>query len=266
MAAGTRVYGIVAAQNQDSQGETIDLNGLEDKLVFQRDEHSPDQVKAFEIIGTIDSSKKIFSEKDCETPQHKQCWDIAKVPFLFGAGVLFDGEGHPNATSAAAILRYCNANGGDLKPGWSVDGSILERKNPHGQVVKDGKTLAKTIAVSAAFTISPANPICRGALFVEQSLQKSSKAVGIPEGYVDLLKKSQAKTSFNQIISEEDLQVFAIQKLRKSIENYNNGFTTLKCFNCNKSGRYFKSLSEIPNACTCGKHFSVSDIWNALNQ
>lgn len=269
MASGTRVYGIVAAQNKDSQGETIDLQGLQDKLVFQRDEHSPDQVKAFEIIGTIDSSKKIFKESDCETPQHKRCWDIAKVPFLFGTGVLFDGEGHPNATSAAAILRYCNANGGDLKPGWSVDGSIVERRNDAGQPTEDkekGKNLSKTIAVSAAFTISPANPLCRGALFVDENQLHKSMNTKMPQGYLEALGKSQAKTSFNQIISKEEMALYAIQKLNKSIENYNNGFTTLKCWGCNNSGRFFKSMSELPNACKkCGKHYSVKQIWDSLN-
>jgi ribosomal protein S27E len=266
MSAGTRVYGIVAAQNFDSTGEKIDLNGLSDNLAFQRDEHSDEKAKAFEIIGIIDGSKKIFKESDCESPQQRRCWDLAKVPFLFGTGVLFDGEGHPNATSAAAILKYCNINGGDLKPGWSVDGSILERKNDAGQIVKDGKHLTKTVAVSAAFTISPANPICRGALFVDGDLQKS-RNVKIPDNYLDLLHKSQSKQSFNNIISKEEMMLFSLKKLNKSIENYNNGFTTLKCWQCNNSGRFFKSMSDLPNSCKkCGKHFSVKQIWEALNK
>lgn len=263
--SGTKFYGIVAAQNKDNVGEEILLDGLEDQLRFARDEHDP--LSAFRIIGDISFSKKIYSEKDCENEKELRCWNHAKVPLLYAEGTLFDNEDHPNAKAAAAILRYCQNHDSPLKPGFSVDGAIMERRDVGGNPTQDrekGKILAKTIAHSAAFTVNPCNPKCAGALYLDEppALQKS---ITPPPAYVEALQKSMAMHSFNEI-APETMILQKFQQLKKSLENIMKGHGILKCHNCGKAERFFKSAG-VPNSCHhCGTGYTMKQVWESLNK
>lgn len=263
---GTRFYGVVACQNQDNVQEIIDLAGLEDKLRYVRDEHDP--ISCFRVIGDIDYSKKVMKKSDCGSDKEKKCWDLVGVPFLYAEGSFFDDEDHPNAQSAVAILRYTNNHPeARLKPGFSVDGSIVERRDNAGNLTKDkesGKNLTKTIAYSAALTVSPCNPKCGGALFLDEppALQKSLVP---PSGYAEALQKSIDTQSFTEL----PLQVYAervLSNLKKSVISAINDHATLKCHHCGQAERFFKSYG-IPNTCQkCGNSYTMKQVWEVLKK
>jgi predicted nucleic-acid-binding Zn-ribbon protein len=264
--AGTKIYGIVAAENPDNVGETIILDGLEDRLKFFRDEH--DELSSFRVLGAVTYSKKIKSPKDCENEKQLRCWNHAGVPLLYAEGTLFDNEDHPNAKAAAAILKYCNNNPGlSLQPGLSVDGEIHERVDAMGNQTRDksiGKKLTKTVAISGAFTVQPCNPKCAGALFIDEapSLQKSTTP---PKAYVEALKKSQSSSSFNEI-PKEVMLLHSMQQLHKSLEILHNDHASIQCYHCGKAERFFKS-SGAPNTCLkCGKSYTIKQVWESFQK
>jgi len=266
---GTKLFGVVAAQNVDSANEIIDLQGLQDNLKFLRDEHS--ELSAFRIIGSVTKSKKIFTEKDCEDEKQKRCWNHVKVPFLYAEGELFDGDKdspHPNADAAAAILKYCNANDVSLKPGFSVDGAILERKDESGNITENrhtGKHLSKTQASSAAFTVMPCNPKCAGGIFLENDLQKSNFQPS-GEKYFEALQKSNSPLQSFSGYSDELALLYNLSKLHKSLESLQNAHTSVKCQQCGKGAMFYKAGS-IPNVCQkCGSNYTIKQIWDSLNK
>lgn len=263
---GTKLYGIVAAQNEDRAGETIVLDGVEDNLQFIRDEH--ENLNAFHILGKITYSKKIFSEKECENAKQLRCWNHVKVPFLYCEGELADDDGHPNAEAAAALLKFTMRPESRLKLGFSVDGGIYQRQTSGGLPTEDkemGKILARTVAVSAALTSKPCNQKLEGGIFLENDLTKSDIAMAPPPIYFEYLKKSQASSSIND---NKEIMLYAkVQKLKKSLDDYLGAFTAIKCHNCSKSVRFFKSTTSIPNSCeSCRSNFSMNQIWKALNK
>ena len=261
---GTRWYGIGAAQNDDNVGEKLLLDGLEDRVKFIRDEH--DDLSAFRLLGSVNNSKKIYSEKDCEDEQQRRCWKHAGVPFLYVAGEFADDQDHPNAQSAASLLKFTSRNDVPLKMGLSIDGGIIERQTPDGRPTEDkdqGKILARTLGSSVAFTVKPCNPKC--AIFLENDLAKSDYKSAPPARYFEALKKSQAKHSFNEI-PEWQLYI-KLDNLKKSLVNYTGGFTSMKCHTCGTNQRFFKSSTDMPNGCSkCGKNYSMAQLWKALNK
>lgn len=266
---GTRLYGIAAAQNPDNIDETILIDGLDDtRCTILKDEH-PDQESMFHTVGSVTLTKKIYSLKDCENEKQVRCWKHAQVPLLYAEAEIADDEDHPNAQSAAALLKFSKRPDIPLDVGFSIDGGIAERRDAAGNPTEDqekGKTLTKTIAGAVSLTVKPCNPKC--ITFLEKDLTKSLMDMKPPEVYWEALKKSQATSSFTTSMSDLEVQLyFKTQKLKKSLSDYFGSFADMKCKRCGDGVRFFKSSSDIPNGCAkCGSHFSLTDIWNAVNK
>jgi len=257
---GTKVYGIGAAQTPDNVGETIVIAGMNlDKCRILSDEHADDEgtLPMFRIIGAITKAIPIHTEQECQDDRQRKCWRHAAVPFIYVEGELADGTEHPDALSAAALIKFCQQPNIPLKIGLSVEGGTLERGGP------DKKTLMQTLATGFAITVKPCNPVC--SLFLMNDLAKSDRNIPPPARYFEALKKSQSKTS---LIENRDVVLkYYIEKLKKSVSDYMGGFTHIKCHNCGNAVRFFKSTESMPNGCAhCGDSFSMSDIWKALNR
>lgn len=257
---GTKIYGIMAAQAPDNVGETIIVDGMDlSKARILSDEHADDDgnLPMFRIVGAILTTKIIHNEKECSDDYQSRCWKHAGVPFVYMEGELADDTDHPDAKSAASLLKFCQQPNIPLKIGLSVEGGTLERSGA------DKKTLSRTLSTGVALTVKPCNPKC--AVFLQNDLAKSERNVPPPKRYFEALKKSQSKTS---IVENHDAVLrYYIEKLKKSINDYMGAFTHIKCHNCGTSLRFFKSTEHMPNGCSkCGNSFSMSDIWKALNR
>jgi len=256
---GTEVFGIGASQNKDNVGETIVIDGMDlSKCRVLSDEHgdSEGNIPFFRIIGSITKAIPIHSEDECQDAYQLKCWKHSGVPFIYTEAEMADETGHPDAISAAALLKFCHSQPSvPLKIGLSVEGGIIERS-------PDKKTLMKTVASGFAVTIKPCNPVC--SLWLKHDLQKSDKNITPPARYFEALNKSQSKHSF--IENKEAILQHHIERIRKSLADYQGGFTSVKCYNCGSGQRFFKS-GDVPNGCQkCGENFSMADIWKALNR
>lgn len=266
---GLKIYGIGAAQNRDNAKELIYLEGLDNsKLYLMKDEH-PQQDNFFHSIGSINYSKKIMSERDCENDQQLRCWRYAQVPFLYAEGELADDTDHPNAKSAAALLKFTSRPDIPLEIGFSVDGGILERRDLAGNVTEDkeaGKDLVRTLATGLALTVKPCNPKCK--IWLANDLTKSDLSGPPPAGYFEAAKRKQAHTSIRDGSASKDFQVYLkLEKLKKSLDNYVSGFTEMRCEKCGQGVRFFKASNDLPHKCAkCTNAHSLTKIWTALNK
>ena len=266
---GLKIYGIAAAQVPDSVGETIDVAGIDTSKFSQIiDEHHSEGLSSFHLVGGITSHKKIFSAKDCTDAKQLRCWNTVQAPLLYCEAELADGEDHPNAKAAAALLRFTKARPEiELDIGFSIDGAIYQRQTKSGANTEDpneGKILSRTAGVAAALTPKPCNTVCK--VFLENDLTKSDvDRMPIPERLPELLAKSQSSRSFTQHNPELTIALLKLQQLRKSIDDLYKGTTSLKCKYCGNGVRLFKA-GKYPNHCAgCQKPFSLSDIWKAMN-
>jgi len=264
---GTRLYGIGSAQVVDNSGETVSLQGIEDRIGLVIDEHQNDD--SFHNIGSVTKTRKIFKVDDCEDDYQKRCWDYAKAPFLYVEAELFDGEGHPDSISAAAIMRYCARP--DVSPqfqmGFSLDGGIIQRLDAQGNPTEDkatGKFLARTLATRLALTPKACCPKAKAFLF--NDLTKSQMSGPPPQAYLDALKKSQASSSVLESMNSTQAQlILKTESLKKSLDGFLKSFTSMKCQSCGKPERFFKS--NPPNKCqNCDKPFNLSQLWAAWNK
>jgi rubrerythrin len=269
---GLQIYGIAAAQNPDNAGETLNIQNLDtSKLRYINDEHGD---KMFDFIGGIRTHKKIFSEKDCENPYQLKCWQSAKVPFLYIEGELADDEGHPNAQSAASLLKFTTQrNDVPFKLGFSIEGGIIEKLRPdgspeqrdeEGQLIGEaGVNISKAVATGTTLTVKPCNPKCQ--VWLVNDLRKSDIQSVPPKAYYEALKKSRAATSFRE--NPEVKLMLKMEELKKSLNSYVKGFTSIKCHHCGNGTRFFKSTNDLPNHCpSCNNRFRMSDIWNAITK
>jgi ribosomal protein S27E len=257
---GTKVYGIGACQSPDNVGETIVVSGMNlDKCRILSDEHADDDgnLPMFRIVGAITKAVPITNEKECQDERQLKCWKEAAVPFIYVEGELADGTDHPDAQSAASLIKFCQQPNIPLKIGLSVEGGTIERGGA------DQKTLMRTLATGFALTVKPCNPKC--SLYLMNDLAKSERNLPPPARYFEALKKSQSSSS---IVENRDAMLrYYIERLKKSLTDYMGGFTHIKCHNCGNSLRFFKSTESMPNGCTkCGNSFSMSDIWKSLNR
>lgn len=260
--AGLKIYGIGATEAIDNVGERVILDGLDiSKLRGLKDEH-PEQENFFHLVGAITYAKKIKSEKDCENEYQRRCWNYVKAPFLYAEGELADDENHPNAQSAAAMIKFTQRPDIPLKMGFSIDGGILERRDENGRPSENGKILSRTIATNLSLTVKPCNPQCRVWMF--NDLTKSDMAMPPPARYWKELQKPEKTSS---IIEDLNFKLYLkLESLKKSLKDYFEAFTSIKCIKCGYAIRFFKS-GDIPNGCQlCGAHFSLSSIWKALNK
>lgn len=265
---GTRMYGIIAAQSPDREGETISIDGVDiSNLKRLKDEH-PEQDQMWHEIGDIRSVKKIYRLEDCEDHKQKRCWEFAQVPFIYGEGELADDFDHPNARAAASLVKFSMRPDSQLDIGWSIDGGIAERKTQSGKVTEDpdeGKILSRTVGLGASLTVKRCNPKCR--IWLENDLQKSYKDIPAPSNYLELLKKSRDKKSFHESMPKLEMELYIkLNKLKKSLGNYLDGFTETKCDKCGEGVRFFKS-GDVPNQCgKCASPYSMKKLWKALNK
>jgi len=257
-----RVYGIGATEATDAAGEKVILDGLDiSRLRGIKDEH-PDQESMFHTVGGITFAKKIRSQKDCENEYQLKCWNHVKAPFLYAEGVLANDEGHPNAQSAAALIKFTQRHDIPLKMGFSVDGAVIDRVNEAGKKDEKGHILASTVATNLSLTVKPCNSQCR--LWMFNDLTKSDMSTPPPERYWKELQKSQRSSSINEDL---DFKLYIqVEKLKKSVGSYFGGFTSIKCYKCGNGMKFFKD-GDVPNGCNqCGSHFSLSEIWKSLNK
>jgi ribosomal protein S27E len=257
-----KIYGIAATEAFDNAKEKVLLDGLDiSHLRGLKDEH-PEQENFFHLVGAVTYAKKIKSEKDCENEYQKRCWNYVKAPFLYAEGMLADDENHPNAQSAAAMIKFTQRPDIPLKMGFSLDGGILERRTEDGRPSEDGKILARTVATNLSLTVKPCNPQCRVWMF--NDLTKSDLAMKPPARYWQELQKAQKKTSITE--DANFVLYLKLEQLKKSLKDYFGAFTSIKCFRCGNGMKFFKS-GDVPNGCSkCGSYFSLSDIWRALNK
>jgi predicted Zn-ribbon and HTH transcriptional regulator len=262
---GLKFYGATAAQNKDNAGETLLIDGTDiSRLRLVKDEH-PEEENFFHSIGALTVAVKIHNEKECTNERQLRVWRSVQAPLIYVEGELADDEDHPNAKSAAALVRFAQRPEIPLDIGLSIDGGIVEKRNEAGQPDEEGSILARTVALAASLTVKPCNPRCK--LFLMNDLTKSDLAMSPPPAYWEALKKSQAKRSFNEISSAEFQLYVKMTKLKKSLADYMGGFTSIRCKKCGDGVRFFKSSKDLPNGCgNCKSHFSMSEIWQALNK
>jgi len=188
---------------------------------------------------------------------------------LYGEGELADDTEHPNAKAAAAVIKFSQRDDIPLTVGFSIDGGIMQRMTKDGQPTEDkemGKVLAQTLGIAASLTVKPCNPRCLA--FIEGDLQKSIATAPEPSNYVELLRKSQSKTSFIESLGGDRAKIFLkLNGLKKSLDDYFSGFTSMRCNSCSKPVRFFKSTSSMPHKCSeCEGVFSMNSIWKAINK
>ena len=254
----TDIFGVAAVQSADKVGEIIDIQNIDcSNLAYINDEHHDD---LFSMVGGITSYAKILSEKDVKTPQQKKCWNEVRKPFLFVTGRLDDGPDseHPNAKAAGSLLKFCAQNPDvALKVGFSIEGGIVERD------VSNKKILRKTNACGISLTVKPCHPDVR--VFLVNDLLKSEPMSDMPECYKEALKKSGYTPSFKDVSKKQIIE--KIETLKKSLEKFKDGVTSIKCNHCGGLERFFKSSADWPNTCGgCGRGFRMTDIYNALSK
>lgn len=143
------IDGVAASEIRDSQGELLLLEGAD---ISELQRFNDDHMKgAFNSLGIVTESKKIYKAEDCDDDRKKYFWDKVKAPYLYVKGYLHNNEDHPNARAAAAILRNIHNEDCPLKIKASVEGGIVERG------ISDPRTLKRTKIHSVALTFTPAN-------------------------------------------------------------------------------------------------------------
>ena len=135
-----------SVQSPDNVGEILELDGA-DTSQLNGGQLNADHRKGFaHLLGRIIDHKKIRSENDCETAFQRKEWQRLQRPYLWTRAELFDGFGHKEADSVAAIYRYYMDKNLPVPVKTSVEGKILERQ---------GKRLMRTSIRGVALTIQP---------------------------------------------------------------------------------------------------------------
>lgn len=254
---GLKIYGIAAVESPDRVGEKIIIKDMDtSRLRYINDEHGDDM---FSMIGAITGHKKVLSQRDCETPRQLECWNQVKAPFLYVEGSLADDHDHPNAEAAAALMKFCNQHKElPLKVGFSIEGHVIQRSG------ENNKELVKTAAEGVSLTIKPCHPNAQA--FLDKDLIKSHVQIPMPQKYVEALKKSGFSPSFKETDRNDDL-LPKLQELKKSLQAFHDGITSIQCKRCGQSTRMFKSSKEWPNACEkCGTGYKMKQIFKALTK
>ena len=144
-----------------------------------------------------------------------------------------------------------------LKVGFSIEGHVIQRSG------NDNKYLEKTAAEGVSLTIKPCHPYAQA--FLDKDLMKSHVQIPMPPKYIDALKKSGFSPSFKET-SREDL-LPKLQELKKSLQAFHDGITSVQCKKCGHSVRMFKSSRDWPNACEkCGNGYKMKQIFKALTK
>lgn len=276
---GLKIFGIAATQSPDQKGESIRIDGV-NLAIAQNviDEHIPGNSTT---VGAITRTKKIMSEKDAETPREKQAWEAVKAPLVYFEAELADDEGHPDAVSAAALIKFANARPElPFKIGASIEGLTLKRKS-QDKTSEDYKIITSSIMEGVAITCRPCNRECL--VWPWNTLEKTDSNVFLTQEAIDKIlfapmqdsisKRTNDMTVLRQeaarmLKSLKKLLELAPEKLRKSLDDWDKGgMCTLKCAKCGEAERLFKSSKHFRNRCqNCGHPFTMSDFWSAMNE
>lgn len=222
---GTKISGVAAAENIDSSGEILSIEGLDissihDGTAFLNYEHQ-NTTPTNGSVGKILFGKKIFSEKDCDTEDQLKWWKHAQVPFLYIIGELFDEEGHSAAIDIAAMARYDEKlrkqnmlSKDGLKPvvNFSVEGAKLK---------SEGNRITRSIARKVSVTVLACNKICWASIYNEpaktdQPSTEQTKPMAFNEIKKQIMEKKMHKTE----------EVFADLSKNEKIAQFKMGTTT----------------------------------------
>lgn len=155
--SGMLLDGVAATQGVDKSAERLliencDLSSVSAGEATWLWEHRKGANSTpLDVVGSIRSAKKIFSEDDCANDREKYWWGEVRQPLIYYTCRLYDGAGHPGALAVAAQIRDHYANGEKIVVRSSIDGSTLER---------EGNILKSTIFRHLAATIQPCNNSC----------------------------------------------------------------------------------------------------------
>lgn len=203
---GMYLDGILTAPHIDTSGEILEIDGVdltdfyEGKAVINFEHQNK---LAEDIIGSFVYCKKIMKKDDCENDRQKMFFDMAKGPYVYVIGELFDDQGHPGAIAAAAMVRYFAKRKEKMFIGWSIEGSTLER---------DGNNLKRAVARRAAFTLRPC---------------LRSAAMGVPEES-DIQKLLKKMTKSESQLFEIDSDSLILSEKDVSILNQSNPFLEIE--------------------------------------
>ena len=173
--------GISASEHVDSSGEILKVKGheisdLEEGKGVLNWEHNNDSSQ--DIIGSIVFAKKIMKREDCSNKRERMYWDSCKVPMVYIKAELFDGEEHPGAVAAAAIVRYYHNRGEKVLAGFSIEGATLQRG-------EDSNILERTVGRRVALTLRPCNKSAISGVLEDKSISdivKKTMKTDVPEG------------------------------------------------------------------------------------
>jgi hypothetical protein len=174
------IDGIAASEHLDSSGEVLKISGhdisdlTEGRGVVNWD-HS-NQVE--DIIGAITFAKKIMKRAECDNSRERMYWDACGTPFVYIKAELFDGEDHPGAVAAAAMIRYYHKKKEKILAGFSIEGSTLDRKD---------NILERTVGRRVALTLRPCNKSAISGLLSDGSTTDDVKK------YMDMGADSQTR-------------------------------------------------------------------------
>lgn len=169
MATPTLIHGIASSQVLDSSGERIDIANLDissyrqgkGTLNFEHESKLPQQ-----NVGKIIYAKKIMTPEECSNEAQKKFWGIAKSPYVYVIGELFDSEGeHDAAKAIAAVFKHdFEKSKKDDKHeyvyGFSVEGQTLEKK---------GSEIVASVARDLTITKKPCNKTCIAEIYVPET-------------------------------------------------------------------------------------------------
>ncbi len=205
---GTLLHGIACSENIDSSGEVLILKGVDTTSLHTFNfEHKSEH--ANQTVGRILSSKKIYSEQDCETEAHLKFWNRFKVPYLYIIGELFDDVGHSGAIDVAAIARYDEKHLGEYD--FSKTFPLLGASIEGSKINKEQNNITHSLARKISLTFSPCNKTSWLEIY-HQPEEQDQKPVVKKE------TKSKTKELLESILKSEDISFEQTDMLKTEID------------------------------------------------
>jgi hypothetical protein len=206
--------GIAASEAIDSSGEVLSIKGLdisdvEKGTALLNYEHRGDQnegASANDIIGHITFAKKVFGPDDCDNERQLKYWNSVQLPFVYVQAELFDGEGHPGAMAAAALVRYYRRRKMPIVARFSVEGSTLEREGNH---------LKRAVFKRLALTVKPCNRSCISGVLSDD---KDSVSVDLKDLVRHENPNRKVLGSYEGELFPFDEQIDPLQKAREALD------------------------------------------------
>lgn len=192
---------IASTPDKDVAGETLDIGGadispLTDNRGYLNSDHRNDFANT---VGKVLEAKKIMKAEDCTTPTQIKYWKEVQKPFIWAKGELYDGVGHKEADSIAAIYKFYMAKGEAPPIKISVEGKTLER---------DGTNLKRTLIKGLALTLAPCNRKTKS------EVTMITKSMGVD---VNSLFKSEASSNFVEVEDSPIEKLMALAQQAKAM-------------------------------------------------